>query len=166
MKKLSFVSPSLLAGALGIALLTTGVQAADAPKQFEGVRTIDICTAYPDLKTDAEKTTYRTELERRGQLSVQDIENFPKNQVVNGSTACGMYMTLGKPLQEKGRQLRPMVFKVVHVYPEHYYVTQMGMVVEKHERKKGELPPKLFHETPAVQPPPVMFRSPGGAPVH
>lgn len=133
---------------------------------LDGKRTLDLCVDYSTLSSDADKKAYLTELDRRAQLSVKDHDNFDKKLVEPGSTMCGMYMTLGKPLQEKGKQLRPMVFKVVHIYPDHYYVTQMGMVVEKYERKEGALPPKLAHEKPTVQAPPVIYNTPGGSKAH
>lgn len=136
-----------------------------ASNPLDGKRTLDLCVEYSTLKDDDQKA-YLTELDRRAQLSVKDHDNFEKKLVEPGSTMCGMYMTLGKPLQEKGKQLRPMVFKVVHIYPDHYYVTQMGMVVEKYERKEGALPPKLTHEKPTVQAPPVIYNSPGGSQAH
>lgn len=77
---------------------------------------------------------------------------------------CGMYMILGKPLQEKSKQLRPMVFKSIHVYEDNYYVTQMGVVVEKLARKEGQLPPSLSTEKPKIVGTPVLFIAPGGRP--
>lgn len=149
----------------GLLLTIFNAQAADE-KSLENAKTLDLCVNYSNLKTSAEKQATMKELDRRGQLSVKDHDNFAKNLVEPSNTMCGMYMILGKPLQEKSRQLRPMVFKVVHVYPEHYYVTQMGMVVEKYQRKEGELPPKLTTDKPAVEAPPTLYNSPGGSHHH
>jgi hypothetical protein len=77
-----------------------------------------------------------------------------------------MYMANGKPLKEGVRQIRPFVYKAVHVYPKKYVVTEMGMVVDVLDRKEGSLPPKLVHEKPKVQPAPVIMDSPGGQPRH
>lgn len=131
---------------------------------LDKARNIDLCVAYSTLKTDKEKKAVLKELDKRTQLSVKDHENLKKKLVEPGNTTCGMYMMLGKPLQEKGVWLRPMVFKVVHVYPKHYYVTQVGMVMKKYERKPGVMPPKLIEDAPKVQGPPVMFNAPGGSP--
>ncbi|QBZ83607.1 hypothetical protein GHNINEIG_01667 [Hydrogenovibrio crunogenus] len=157
---------ALLALAATTALSFSTASYADEKNPLDDVKTLKLCVDYSTLTSEADKASYMKELDRRGQLSVQDHDNFAKKQVVNGSTMCGMYMTLGKPMAEKGKQLRPMVYKVVHVYPTHYYVTQMGMVVEKYERKEGELPPKLIHEKPKTQAPPVIYQSPGGTPMH
>jgi hypothetical protein len=133
---------------------------------LDKARNIDLCVAYSTLKTEKEKKAVMAELDKRTQLSEKDHENLKKKLVEPGNTTCGMYMILGKPLQEKGVWLRPMVFKVVHVYPKHYYVTQVGMVMNKYERKPGEMPPKLIEKAPKVQGPPVIFEAPGGRPMH
>lgn len=147
---------------MSLTLIAFNIQANDS-KKIEDQRTLDLCVNYSTLTTDAEKKSYLKELDRRAQLSVKDHENLKKNLIEPSNTMCGMYMILGKPLQEEGRQLRPMVFKVVHVYPDYYYVTQMGMVVEKFQRKEGELPPKLTSDTPQTEAPPVYFNAPGGS---
>lgn len=157
---------ALLALAATTALSFATASYADEKNPLDDVKTLKLCVDYSTLTSDDDKAMYMKELDRRGQLSVQDHDNFAKKEVVNGSTMCGMYMTLGKPMAEQGKQLRPMVYKVVHVYPTHYYVTQMGMVVAKYERKEGELPPKLIHEKPKTQAPPVIYQSPGGTPMH
>lgn len=148
----------------GMAFLAFNVTAAEK-NPLEEARTLDLCVDYSTLKTEDEKKATMKELDRRAQLSVKDHDNFEKKLVEPNNTMCGMYMMLGKPLQEKSRQLRPMVFKVVHVYPEHYYVTQMGMVVEKYDRKEGEIP-KLQAEQPKVEHPPALYNSPGGSSSH
>jgi len=112
--------------------------------------TLDLCINYSTLKTDAEKKLYIKELDLRSQLSVPDHENIDKKVVVTSMTMCGMYMSLGKPLAEQSRQIRPLTFKTVHVYPEMYYVSQSGMIVEAYKREEGSIPPKLAHEAPAV----------------
>jgi hypothetical protein len=56
-----------------------------------------------------------------------------------------------------------MTYKVVHVYPDKYYVSQSGLIMDILDRKEGELPPQLVHEVPAVQPPPVIYNTPGGS---
>lgn len=157
---------ALLALAATTALSFSTTSYADEKNSLEDVKTLKLCVDYSTLASDEEKAIYMKELDRRGQLSVQDHDNFAKKQVVNGSTMCGMYMTLGKPLAEKGKQLRPMVYKVVHVYPTHYYVSQVGMIVATYERKEGQLPPKLTEDKPKTQAPPVMYQSPGGTPMH
>lgn len=133
---------------------------------LDKARNIDLCTAYSTLKTEKEKKAVLKELDKRTQLSEKDHKNLKKNLVIPGNTTCGMYMMLGKPLQEKGVWLRPMVYKVVHVYPKHYFVTEMGMVMKKYERKPGQMPPKLIEKAPKVQGPPVVFEAPGGRPMH
>lgn len=133
---------------------------------LDAMKTVKICVDYYYLKSDAEKARYKKELDRRAMLSQKDYDNFNNKIVETGSTMCGMYMSLGRPLTEKGKQLRPLVFKVVHVYPSNYYVTQMGIVVGKYERKPGSLPPQLSADTPTVEPPPVMMHAPGGTPSH
>lgn len=122
---------------------------------FAKINTMQLCIDYHELKTDKERAAYKKELDYRSQLSVKDHDLIDKHQVEASMTMCGMYMSRGKPLREQSRQIRPMTFKTVHVYPDMYYVSQSGMVVEVYERKEGELPPKLFHEAPKVQAPPV-----------
>ncbi len=155
---------ALIVGALTFS--SASLAAEDAKQSIKDQKTLKLCVDYNGLTSDDDKQAYITELDRRGQLSVKDHENLKTKHVVNGSTMCGMYMMLGKPLQEEGMQIRPMVYKVVHVYPKNYYVTQVGMVVASYDRKPGELPPKLSETKPAVQPPPVIFNAPGGSPHH
>lgn len=154
-----------------VALLLSGVfitfnSFAETDQSFESAKTLTLCVDYYDLADEPQKAAYIKELDRRGQLSVQDHEQFTKGQVVKGSTMCGMYMILGKPLSETSKQIRPMVFKTVHIYPEIYTVTQSGMVVNIYERKEGMLPPKLTESAPETQAPPVIFNAPGGMPKH
>ena len=157
---------SLYALMIGALSFTSASHAADTKQSLEDQQTLKLCVDYNGLTSDEDRQAYIKELDRRGQLSVKDHENLKTHHVVNGSTMCGMYMMMGKPLAEEGKQLRPMVYKVVHVYPKNYYVTQVGMVVASYDRKPGELPPKLSETNPAVQPPPVMFNAPGGSPHH
>jgi len=118
--------------------------------KFSKTGTLQLCVDYSTLKTDAERQEYIKELELRSQLSAKDLKLIPLNKVENSMTMCGMYMSRGKPIAEKARQIRPMTFKTVHVYPDMYYVSQSGMIVETYERKEGSMPPKLVHEKPAV----------------
>lgn len=128
-------------------------------------KTLDLCVNYSNAKEDEQEKIIK-ELNYRNQLSEKDIQNIKKSIVETSNTMCGMYMILGKPLQEKSKQLRPMVFKSIHVYPDNYYVTQMGIVVAKHERKEGSTPPLLSVEKPLVMEAPVKFIAPGGRPMH
>lgn len=155
------------------ALFLTHAFAAEKPLNKPGpiepvdkARNIDLCVGYATLKDPAKKEAIIKELDKRTQLSVKDHKNLKKGIIEPGNTTCGMYMILGKPLKEDGVWLRPMVYKVVHVYPKHYYVTQMGMVMKTYERKPGVMPPKLIEKAPKEQGPPVMFEAPGGRPVH
>lgn len=142
-------------------LLSAGLSVAHAAKTLDLSEkgNLDMCVEYFTASDDTKKA-YFTELDHRGQLSHQDHERLSKGEVGPSSTMCGMYMTKGKPLAEQSRQLRPMTYKVVHVYEDMYYVSQSGMVVESYERKEGVLPPKLSIEKPAVQPPPAIQNMP------
>lgn len=115
------------------------------------VPTLDLCVEYSTLKSDKERTEHTKELDLRSQLSKKDHELIDKHQVENSMTMCGMYMSKGKPIAEKSRQLAPMTFKSVHIYPDMYYVTQSGVVVEHYPRKKGSVPPTLIPKIPKVQ---------------
>jgi len=147
---------NLLAGSLLVASMSA-VQAEEIDIKNED--NLKMCVEYSNVSDDV-KSTYYKELDRRGQLSYQDISRLPKSEVGPSSTTCGMYMTKGKPLAEQSRQIRPMTFKVVHVYSDMYYVSQSGMVVEGYERKEGVMPPKLSYEMPDVQAPPVLYGAP------
>lgn len=125
-------------------------------------RTIDLCLEY-NTATAERKAVLKTEIDRRGMISFKDAEGIPKSEVYKGSSTCGLYMIKGKPLAEQARQIRPMTFKVVHVYPEHYYVSQSGLIMDILARKEGELPPQLVQEKPGVEPPPVIYNTPGGS---
>lgn len=129
-------------------------------------RTIDLCANYSTLANQSKKDATIKELLARNQLSEKDLSNLKTGIAETSNTMCGMYMILGKPISEKSRQLRTMVFKTVHVYPQHYYVTQMGMIVAKHERTEGSVPPSLSAPMPEIMDPPVKFIAPGGRPMH
>lgn len=120
------------------------------------VSTLKLCVDYYKLTDDAKRKAYVQELDLRTQLSEKDHENVPNHKVVPGMTMCGMYMAIGTPKAQKTKQLRPMVYKTVHVYKDMYYVTQSGLVVEMYERKEGTMPPKLSHEKPLVAPSPTL----------
>lgn len=143
----------------GCASLANLSMAADfvAPENLMKARPIELCAHYTDQSADEQKRIYN-HLDKLGILSHKDYDMMQKGQVVPGSSMCGMYMTLGKPLDEQGMQIRPLVYKVVHVYEDSYIVTQSGMVMEVLERKEGELPPSLNSATPKVAPPPMLHK--------
>ncbi len=124
--------------------------------KYSKVGSLELCVGYYKLESEEEKKAYYQELDRRAQLSSKDYDLISKNQVAPGMTMCGMYMSIGTPQAQKTRQLRPMTFKTVHVYPEIYTVTQSGMVVQTYARKEGTLPPKLAVEKPLVAPSPTL----------
>ncbi|NPA72650.1 MAG: hypothetical protein GXO35_07460 [Gammaproteobacteria bacterium] len=119
------------------------------------VGTLQLCVDYHELTTDAARKSYIQELDLRSQLSEQDHVLSPKHKVSNSMTMCGMYMSKGKPIVEKSRQIRPLTFKTVHVYEDLYITTQSGMITAIHERKEGTMPPALTPELPKVQAPPI-----------
>ena len=118
--------------------------------------TLDLCVNYSTLTTDAERQEHIKELDLRSQLSQKDHDFMGQKKVVTSMTMCGMYMNLGKPLAEQSRQIRPMTFKTVHVYPDMYYVSQSGMIVEVYPRTEGSMPPALVQEKPKVEPSPTL----------
>lgn len=126
----------------------------DGPYTAE--KTLDLCVNYSTLTSDAERQAYIKELDLRSQLSQKDHDLMNQAKVVNSMTICGMYMSLGKPLAEQSRQIRPMTFKAVHVYPDMYYVSQSGMIVENYPRVEGSMPPSLVVEKPKVEPSPTL----------
>lgn len=141
----------LLAGSLlSVAFSAAHAEELDLSKKGNLEMCVEYFSATPELKE-----AYFKELDHRGQLSHQDHERLKNSEVGSSTTTCGLYMTKGKPLAEQSRQIRPMTFKVVHVYEDMYYVSQSGMIVESYERKEGVMPPKLDIEKPAVQPPPM-----------
>lgn len=140
---------------LGFSAPSLASEVFKAPEDLSQVRPQQLCVHYTE-QSDAEKERFFNRLDELSQLSHKDYELISQGRVEPGSSMCGMYMTLGKPLHEDGIQIRPMVFKVVHIYPEHYIVTQSGMVMEVHDRIEGEMPPTLRHERPDVVPPPVL----------
>ncbi|MBN2646942.1 MAG: hypothetical protein JXR44_04055 [Thiotrichales bacterium] len=119
-------------------------------------KTLDLCVEYASLDSDEARQTYLKELDLRSQLSVKDHELVPQKKVENSMTACGMYMSKGKPMAEQSRQIRPMTFKTVHVYEDMYFVTQSGMVVGSYVREEGVMPPALSVEIPKVEPSPTL----------
>ena len=142
------------------AVLATGLTVAHAETvEVKELDNLKMCVDYSEMSRDVQQTYFK-ELDRRGQLSYQDHSRLANKEVGPSSTTCGMYMAKGKPLTEKSRQIRPMTFKVVHVYSDMYYVSQSGMVVEGYERKEGVMPPKLSVEKPDVQAPPVLYGAP------
>ncbi|MDG6773290.1 hypothetical protein QCB45_03015 [Thiomicrorhabdus sp. ZW0627] len=143
-------------GILISGLMISSAQAKES--DISEMKNLDLCVNYSTLKSEEEKKAYFDELNKRGQLSYQDLDRLPTKTVASSSTICGMYMSLGKPIAEQSRQIRPMTFKAVHVYPDKYYVSQSGMIVSSYERKEGEMPPKLIAEKPAVEPPPVLYK--------
>lgn len=167
MKKqtVTLISGLMLSGLM----MATPAQAEIRPlgDDLQKSRTLDLCGNYYDNQNEKQKKAIVKELERRAQLGFKDYKDLKKHQIQRhhiekGMTMCGMYMANGKPLKEGVRQLRPFVYKAVHVYPKHYVVTEMGMVVDVMERKKGTMPPKLIHEKPKVQPAPILMEAPGG----
>lgn len=122
------------------------------------VDTLKLCLDYHSLTQDDARKQYKKELDYRAQLSTKDHQLIDQNQVENSMTRCGMYMALGSPLREQSRQIRPMTFKTVHVYPDKYYVSQSGMIVKTLDRKADTLPPQLIPTAPKVVPPPVAPR--------
>lgn len=123
--------------------------------ELSKVATLNLCVDYHDLKTEEQRQVYLKELDLRSQLSEHDHTLPNLHKVSNRMTMCGMYMSKGRPLAEKSRQIRPLTFKTVHVYEDLYITTQSGMITAVHERKEGEMPPALVPEKPRVQAPPV-----------
>lgn len=146
--------PSKTAATLLLTALFSGASWAEDVTQMKN---LDLCVNYSTVDSEHKKA-YFDELNRRGQLSYKDHERIDKGEVGSTSTVCGMYMARGKPLAEQSRQIRPMTFKSVHVYPDMYYVSQSGMIVEALERKEGVMPPSLVVDKPAVEPPPVLHK--------
>jgi len=171
MKKqtITLISGLILSGLI----MATSAQAEIRPlgDDLQKSRSLDLCGNYYDNQNEKQKKAIVKELERRAQLGFKDYKDLKQHQIQRhhiekGMTMCGMYMANGKPLKEGVRQLRPFVFKAVHVYPKHYVVTEMGMVVDVMDRKKGTMPPKLVHEKPKVQPAPILMDAPGGQARH
>lgn len=128
----------------------------DREGELSKTGTLQLCIEYSTLESDERRQVYLKELDLRSQLSEADHKNIPLHKVATSMTMCGMYMSKGKPLAEQSKQIRPMTFKTVHVYPDMYYVTQSGIVVDAYERKEGSMPPKLVHEAPKVQESPTL----------
>ena len=116
----------------------------------EQISTIQLCVDFNKASSPHKKDAILQTLEKRAQLSEKDYKLIPQKAIENGMTRCGMYMSIGTPNSYKTKQLRPMIYKTVHIYPKHYVVTQAGMVVNVMPREAGKLPPKLVHEPPKV----------------
>lgn len=155
MKFKKLLAITLIAGS------TTLFQTAQA-EDFSKTRTIDLCLGYHNAKP-AKKAVLIKEIKRRGMMGYGDYSGLKTGVIKLHATTCGMYMIKGKPISEKGVALRPMVYKVVHVYPHHYFVSQTGLIVKIYDRKKGTIPPALIKKLPKVIPPPVKYNAPGGS---
>ena len=128
------------------------------PDDLSKTRPIELCAVYAE-HNEADQKRIFDRLDSLNLLSHKDYDLVKEKRIETGSTMCGMYMGLGKPLDEQGMQIRPMVYKVVHIYPDQYVVTQSGVVMEIHERIEGQLPPTLYQPMPDVVPPPVAPRT-------
>jgi hypothetical protein len=160
MKKSLLTAISLSLG-LGASTMTHAAPqgaATPLPEDLSKTRPIELCVVYPDHNEADQKRIFQR-LDSLNLLSHNDYDLVKQNRIEIGSTMCGMYMGLGKPLNEQGMQIRPMVYKVVHIYPDKYVVTQSGVVMEIHERVEGQLPPTLHQPMPDVVPPPVAPRT-------
>ncbi|HIQ40405.1 MAG TPA: hypothetical protein EYH46_04460 [Sulfurivirga caldicuralii] len=142
------------------------------PDNVQQAKTLNLCIDYYSQKDPQKKVAERAELTRRGMLSVKDHDMLDGKQaaIENGNTRCAMYMTRGIPLDEKGKFINHRWVrtpKIVHVYPDKYYVSQSGIITQVYERKPGQLPPELEHKAPKVAPPPVLMHAnpPAPAPV-
>ncbi len=170
LKKSWLAFTSILAtGALSLSLSTPAIAAESnsspstteifqAPEDLSSVRPVLLCRYYHQ-QTPEEQQRFYNRVDSLGLLSHRDYEMMSEGKVVVGSSLCGMYMTKGEPLFEDGIQIRPLVFKVVHVYDDEYIVTQSGMVMEIHERVEGQMPPSIDGSAPDVAPPPVAPRT-------
>lgn len=149
----------LLIGLIGALLVTANFAYADyadyAEEDLTKARTIDLCLEYKEASDDRKSALFK-EIDRRGMVSYRDFEGFKSGNIYPGTSVCGMYMIKGDPITEQARQLRPLTFKTVHVYPENYYVSQSGIVMRVLERKEGILPPNLIEKLPDVAHPPVL----------
>lgn len=149
----------LLTCVLGLSFGLTSIAQAEseafkAPQELSKIKPQQLCVHYAE-QDETEKKRFFERLDTLSLLSHKDYDLIPQGKVEVGSSMCGMYMGKGKPLAEDGIQIRPLVFKVVHIYDDLYVVTQSGMVMEVHERIEGEMPPTLNQQTPKVAPPPI-----------
>lgn len=151
-----FTLNSAIAMPPSMASSEAGKRVIDRDGKYSKTGTLELCVGYYKLESEADKKDYIKELDLRAQLSTKDHDLIKQHKVVPGMTMCGMYMSIGTPMSQKTRQLRPMTYKTVHVYKDVYTVTQSGMVVETYERKEGSLPPKLAAERPLVAPSPTL----------
>ncbi len=134
------------------------------PDNVQQAKTLNLCIDYFNQKNTNKKAAERAELARRGMLSVKDHDLLDGKQTAleNGNTRCAMYMTRGIPLDEKGKFIKHTWVrtpKIVHVYPDKYYVTQSGIITRVYDRKLGQLPPELDKKAPKVAPPPVLMHA-------
>ena len=139
------------------------------PDNVQQAKTLNLCIDYFSQKSADKKAAERAELTRRGMLSVKDHDLLDGKQsaLENGNTRCAMYMTRGIPLDEKGKFINHRWVrtpKIVHVYPDKYYVTQSGIITRVYDRKPGQLPPELEKKAPKVAPPPVLMHANPAAP--
>lgn len=151
----NFTKTLITAGILSLATSALAKEKFVAPADLSQVKPQQLCVHYTE-QTEAEQKRFYDRLHSLGMLSHKDYDMMKTGKVVEGSSMCGMYMTKGKPLKEEGIQIRPMVFKVVHIYEDQYIVTQSGMVMETHVREEGKIPPTLNAPVPKVAPSPLM----------
>jgi len=134
------------------------------PDNVQQAKTLNLCIDYYSQKNADKKAAERAELTRRGMLSVKDHDLLDGKQAAleNGNTRCAMYMTRGIPLDEKGKFINHRWVrtpKIVHVYPDKYYVSQSGIITRVYDRKPGQLPPELERKAPKVAPPPMLMHA-------
>ena len=154
MKKSNFVT-CVLGLSVGLTSITHAQsEPFKAPQDLSTVKPQQLCVNYAE-QDEAEQKRFFERLDTLSLLSHKDYDLIPQGKIEVGSSICGMYMGKGKPLSEDGIQIRPMVFKVVHIYEDLYAVTQSGMVMEVHARVEGEMPPTLNQQMPRVVPPPI-----------
>ncbi len=129
-------------------------------------QTINLCIDYHSQQDAKKKQAELNELKRRGMLSVKDLDLLsgkgPTKEIESGVTRCGMYMLRGIPLHEKGKFIEHKWVrtpKIVHVYPDKYYVSQSGIITQVYDRKPGQLPPELDPKAPETAPPPVLMEA-------
>ncbi len=140
------------------------------PEDVTQAKTLNLCIDYHSQKNPDKKVAERRELTRRGMLSVKDNDLLDGKQagLENGNTRCAMYMTRGIPLDEKGKFINHRWVrtpKIVHVYPDKYYVSQSGIIIQVYDRKPGQLPPELDRKAPRVAPPPMLMHANPAAPI-
>ncbi len=162
--KHALLTTGLLALALTVQAGETKKRDFSVPDDVRKAPTLNLCIDYATQKDAGKKQAEHDELRRRGMLSVKDEDLLAGRQkaLENGNTRCAMYMTRGIPLHEKGKFIKHTWVrtpKIVHVYPDKYYVTQSGVITRVYERKPGQLPPALEKKAPKVAPPPVLMHA-------